>query len=109
MTALTKPKDTVNKEPVKVEEPVPCEVTDEPVVDTLATNVGGSDYSKHKIQPWQIWEEYNLNPWDADLVKRVLRKKKSVGKNMTESRIEDYEKMIHVCQHRINQLKCLTR
>ena len=38
-------------------------------------NVGKSDYSKHTIQPWDIWKEYNLNPWDADIVKRVLRSK----------------------------------
>lgn len=38
-------------------------------------NIGKSDYSKHAIQPWDIWKEYNLNPWDADIVKRVLRTK----------------------------------
>ncbi len=38
-------------------------------------NVGKSDYAKCKIQPWDIWLEYNLNPWDADIVKRVLRNK----------------------------------
>jgi len=40
-------------------------------------NVGSSDYSKHKIQVWDIWIEYRLNPWDADIIKRVLRKKKA--------------------------------
>jgi len=30
-------------------------------------NVGSSNYSKHKIQPWDIWLEYSLNPWDADI------------------------------------------
>ena len=39
-------------------------------------NVGNSDYAQHKIQPWDIWLEYKLNPWDADIVKRVLRTKK---------------------------------
>lgn len=61
-------------------------------------NVGDSDYSKHKIQPWDIWLEYNLNPWDADIIKRVLRTKTS------QSRIDEYKKIIHVCQERINQL-----
>lgn len=64
-------------------------------------NVGESDYSKHSIQPWDIWREYQLNPWDADIVKRVLRTKAS------DSRILDYEKIIHVCQERIAQLKGL--
>ena len=62
-------------------------------------NVGESDYSKHLIQPWSIWKDYNLNPWDADIVKRVLRTKS------TDSRILDYQKIIHICQERIRQLK----
>nr|DAE48513.1 MAG TPA: hypothetical protein [Caudoviricetes sp.] len=62
-------------------------------------NVGKSDYSKHRIQPWDIWLEYGLNPWDADIVKRVLRTKEG------EDRKLDYEKIIHVCQERIRQLE----
>lgn len=62
-------------------------------------NVGASDYSKHKIQPWDIWLEYGLNPWDADIIKRVLRNKEG------ENRITEYEKIIHICQERIRQLK----
>lgn len=61
-------------------------------------NVGKSDYSKHKIQPWDIWKEYNLNPWDADIVKRVLRTKEG------ELRTVDYEKIIHICKYRIAEL-----
>lgn len=61
-------------------------------------NVGKSDYSKHAIQPWDIWKEYNLNPWDADIVKRVLRTKEG------EPRTVDYEKIIHICKYRIAQL-----
>lgn len=61
-------------------------------------NVGKSDYSKHAIQPWDIWKEYNLNPWDADIVKRVLRSKEG------EARTLDYEKIIHICKYRIAEL-----
>lgn len=61
-------------------------------------NVGKSDYSKHTIQPWDIWKEYNLNPWDADIVKRVLRSKEG------EERTLDYEKIIHICKYRIAEL-----
>lgn len=61
-------------------------------------NVGKSDYSKHKIQPWDIWLEYGLNPWDADIVKRVLRTKEG------EDRKLDYEKIIHICKYRIAEL-----
>lgn len=63
-----------------------------------AYNVGDSDYSKHKIQPWDLWIDYQLNPFDADIVKRVLRHKKS------QSRREDYEKIIHICKERIRQI-----
>ncbi len=62
-------------------------------------NEGKSDYSKHIIQPWSIWIDYNLNPWDADIVKRVLRTKEG------ESRELDYKKIIHICNERLRQLE----
>ena len=62
-------------------------------------NVGASNYSDHKIQPWDIWEDYDLNPWDADIVKRVLRTKEG------EDPIMDYEKIIHICHKRIEQIQ----
>lgn len=73
-------------------------------IDKLLTevrqyNVGDSNYSKHKIQPWDIWSDWNLNPWDADIVKRVLRDKSS------DSRETDYIKIIHICLERIRQLR----
>ena len=61
-------------------------------------NVGASDYSAHVIQPWSIWIDYALNPWDADIVKRVLREKTG------EDRRTEYEKIIHICQERIRQI-----
>lgn len=72
--------------------------------DVRSGNVGTSDYSKHLIQPWSIWQDYNLNPWDADIVKRVLRTKHISGKSEEESRIEDYQKIIHICKEKIRQL-----
>ena len=62
-------------------------------------NVGKSNYAKHKIQPWDIWIEYKLNPWDADIIKRILRVKKG------ESREMEYEKIIHICEERLRQLR----
>ena len=62
-------------------------------------NVGTSDYSQHIIQPWAIWIEYNLNPFDADILKRLLRIK------ATDTRKMDYEKIIHICKERIRQLE----
>lgn len=60
-------------------------------------NVGKSDYSKRRIQPWDIWLEYKLNPWDADIIKRVLRKKPG-------QRRLDYEKIKHICDEMIRQI-----
>ena len=68
-------------------------------------HIGKSDYSTHVIQPWNIWKEYNLNPWDADIVKRVLRIKEEPGKSKEDARIMDYEKIIHICRERIRQLE----
>ena len=66
--------------------------------DTRSFNVGKSDYAHHIIQPWSIWLDYNLDPWDADIVKRVLRTKEG------DSRVLDYEKIIHICNEKIRQL-----
>ena len=68
-------------------------------------NVGKSDYSEHIIQPWSIWMDYDLNPWDADIVKRILRTKEEPGMSLTEARIMDYEKIIHIAKERIRQLE----
>ena len=62
-------------------------------------NVGSSNYSKHVIQPWSIWLDYpELTSFDHDIVKRVLRTKQG------ESRVQDYDKIIHICKERIRQL-----
>lgn len=61
-------------------------------------NIGASDYAQHIIQPWSIWLDWNLNPWDADIVKRVLRTK------LGSSRKEDYEKIIHIARECIRQI-----
>ena len=78
------------------------------IVDDTGTrndNVGTSDYSKHIIQPWSIWIDYNLDPWDADIIKRVLRTKEEPGMSKIEARIVDYAKIIHICNEKIRQLK----
>lgn len=58
--------------------------------DVRKSNVGKSDYSEHLIQPWSIWLDYDLNPWDADIVKRILRTKEESGMSDKEARIMDY-------------------
>ena len=73
--------------------------------DVRKGNVGKSDYSKRTIQPWSIWLDYQLNPWDADIVKRVLRTKDEAGMTPEEARIMDYQKIKHICDERIRQIK----
>jgi hypothetical protein len=74
---------------------IPCE--------TRGFNVGKSNYSKHIIQPWSIWLDYpELTSFDHDIIKRVLRTKEG------EDRIDDYKKIIHICQERIRQIDCST-
>lgn len=84
-----------NKEDVETKEDVEAKEDKE---DIRSYNVGASDYAKHKIQPWDIWLSYDLNPWDADIVKRVLRTKETDGRRL------DYEKIIHICKERIRQI-----
>lgn len=78
------------------------------IIDDTGTrkdNVGTSDYSEHVIQPWSIWLDYNLDPWDADIIKRVLRTKAEPCMSAAEARIVDYAKIIHICKEKIRQLK----
>lgn len=64
-------------------------------------NVGDSNYSEHLLQPWSIWLDYpELTEFDKDVIKRVLRTKK------TDSRRLDYEKIKHICDERIRQIDC---
>ena len=35
--------------------------------------VGGNHYRQFKIQPWDIWLEYGLDPWLAGVIKYLLR------------------------------------
>ena len=70
--------------------------------DVRATNVGASDYSRKSIlQPWSIWHLWKneLTTWDFDIIKRLYRNK------LGESKILDYEKIIHICKERIRELK----
>lgn len=49
--------------------------------------VGGDHYRKHKIQPWDIWQEYGLNAFEGAIIKYLLRRK--------GSRLEDLKKARH--------------
>ena len=69
-------------------------------------NAGTSNYSKHFIQPWTIWIDYpELNSWDHDIIKRVLRQKADAGYSAAEQRKLDYKKIIHDCEECIRQIE----
>lgn len=85
-----------NKE--RIEKLVKLGVLSTPNDTTRNHNIGASNYSEFLLQPWSAWLEYNLNPWDADILKRVLRTKEG------DSRKLDYEKIIHICKERIRQI-----
>lgn len=108
-TELVERSTQPNTSPANKPEPVNSRQLDEDtykalvrlgILDTSVRsyNRGTSDYSRHIIQPWTIWQDYNLNPWDADIVKRILRTKQG------DSRRLDYEKIIHICEERIRQI-----
>lgn len=61
-------------------------------VGTKEYNVGKSDYSKHLLQPWDLWRHMD-NPWLCDIVKRLLRTKEDTPK------MEDYQKIKHILQY----------
>lgn len=64
------------------------------------TNAGKSNYSTKLLQPWSIWlDNPELTPWDMDIIKRVIRTKE------TDDRSLDYEKIAHICQERLRQLR----
>lgn len=50
--------------------------------------VGGDHYSKHKIQVWDVVDEYDLSYYEGQVLKYLLRRK--------AGRLEDLEKARHV-------------
>jgi hypothetical protein len=105
---LTKPKEVTtekcqvdNSEKIPIDKRIYNQLVRLGIIDSSvrADNQGNSDYAKHIIQPWSIWIDWNLNAWDADIVKRVLRTKEGDPREL------DYKKIIHICNERIRQLK----
>ena len=85
----------MNKEPINF---CPEEQVDDEVLKSLRAqinvesirnhNVGNSNYAKMPTgyQPWDLWKVYHLNPWDADILKRLVRTKVEPGMTPQESR-----------------------
>lgn len=56
-----------------------------------AKQVGGDHYSRHKIQPWDIIDEYGLDYYRGNAIKYILR-------NKMDTR-EDIEKAKHYLEY----------
>lgn len=61
----------------------------------LSTQYGGNHYKERAIQPWEIWEAYDMNGWEASALKYLLRYKDK-GKPL-----EDLYKCLHNVQYLI--------
>lgn len=55
--------------------------------------VGGDHYNKHSIQPWDIIDEWDLNFYEGNVLKYLLRRK--------GNRLEDLQKIAHYVEKMI--------
>lgn len=66
---------------------------------TRDEQVGGNHYRQFKIQPWEIWEEYGLDAWQANTLKYLLRAGRKEGVKASQ----DYRKAIHYLQYLVER------
>ena len=60
--------------------------------------IGGSHYKKYVIEPWTFIRENLLNPFQANVIRYVVRYEDKNG-------IEDLQKIIHYCEMEIDFIK----
>lgn len=63
--------------------------------DVMNVQYGGNHYKERAIQPWEVWEAYDMNGWEASALKYLLRYKDK-GKPL-----EDLQKCLHNIQYLI--------
>ena len=66
----------------------------------MAKQVGGSHYKKNKIQPWDIIDEYELDFYEGNALKYLLRDKSETDAG---KRKEDLEKAIHYIEKKLTE------
>lgn len=66
-------------------------MNDDSPTDGIASShqVGGNHYARHRIQPWDIIEEYDLDFFAGNALKYLLRQKEGVA------RLEDLQNLRH--------------
>lgn len=57
--------------------------------------VGGDHYKKHAIQPWDVIEDYELDFFEGNALKYLLRQK--------NNRLEDLQKAIHYLEKAVER------
>ena len=60
--------------------------------------IGGSHYKKYVISPWTFIRKNLLNPFQANVIRYVVRYEDKNG-------IEDLQKIIHYCEMEIELIK----
>ncbi len=70
-------------------------------METEKRQVGGDHYVKHRIQPWSIIDAYDLNYYEGNILKYLLRSK--------ENRVEDLQKLIHYAEKEISNLNKINK
>jgi len=63
--------------------------------EVMEIQYGGNHYKERAIQPWEVWEAYDMNGWEASALKYLLRYKDK-GKPL-----EDLQKCLHNIQYLI--------
>lgn len=63
--------------------------------EVMDTQIGGNHYKERAIQPWEVWEAYDMNGWESSALKYLLRYKDK-GKPL-----EDLYKCMHNIQYLI--------
>ena len=59
---------------------------------------GGNHYMKYKIQPYKFIRANNLNFFQGNVIKYVIR-------YLNKNKIEDLKKIIHYCELEIDEMK----
>ena len=62
------------------------------------TQIGGSHYTDMSIEPWEVIERANLDYWDGNAIKYVMRYGSKNG-------VEDLKKAIHYIEKKISILE----
>jgi hypothetical protein len=78
-----------------------------PIEEILAEKrqVGGSHYTEMPIEPWEIIERNNLNYWEGNVLKYLLRYKYKGGVEDLEKAKHYIDYLIEYTQRRKNELR----